>query len=827
MKKIIDKILYCITVCVLLVACSDELAHDEMDSMKGRIVIDFSSGMDFDSRTVDDTDVERYLSHLDIMVFKADDGILDFHQRVENPLQEGENSQGTVTLTKGRDQFERNAEYNIYVVANSNLNVTEFNGIGTLTLDNLKIKIQTDNNLHLTGINHISNVSGQAAATDIPAYFLMDGSITNQILYTGDEHDLTTSLTVKLTRAASKIVVKCKPKGNNVKFLHDLPNEYDDILVKEPMYRVRNLPINTKILAGVPLGNNVELKNTASTFGSYYHWKDDGSVEVTLYVYEHSWNTNDNFTRGTNLVLNIPLIINSNDKYPANYYQIPLAKPIENNSNDFVCSIGRNKYYEIVAEIGSPGSINMEDPVTLESLKFSTLPWTPENIDVSGSDASYLEVTPSLVEMHNVDVDASTLKFTSSSPISVEVVNTQNDYPYYFDKYSRKQKVTFQAVKEEGKISINPVPDAGTSGNITINSSKPGNLTERYFKLRVTNDDGNEAYVNVIQYPVICVSNQLGWYSYRSDFVNSNGQLMTWQSRYNGGYVSVRATNKNGVYDKDQYGTSASNSSYGTTYFFNSKVIDEDAVKQNKTAASYDDFYYDNRGKSDRRIEGANMRMYQIQVMSTSEDYVVGIPRIDANGVTDQHADNQKLVSPAFMIASRLGAVFPNLGGVPNLKSGGDGGWVYNNETKTFSIGKLTRIYNDRDYRYDNDNYEQWQIVTSNNANAYDIADDEVLKFYANHCKNYVEVVGSGTDTIRYENWRLPTASEIVFIINNQGKSKVDNAEAIDYLLNGAYYYSAAGPVYNPNREQSDKDKAIRCVHDLFDSKKMIVKKEE
>jgi hypothetical protein len=85
-----------------------------------------------------------------------------------------------------------------------------------------------------------------------------------------------------------------------------------------------------------------------------------------------------------------------------------------------------------------------------------------------------------------------------------------------------------------------------------------------------------------------------------------------------------------------------------------------------------------------------------------------------------------------------------------------------------------------------------------------------------------------------YDNWRLPTEAELNIIISLQG-GVTDNADAIDYLLNGRYYMSASGPVYNPkNTPGKDNygnyrdpepafddpwnatDVAIRCVRDAF-----------
>lgn len=805
MKTLIHKILFSLSAILLLGGCSDELVYNNMDSLKGRIVIDFSSGLDFESRTVDDTDVERYLSHLDIMIFNAN-GTLNFHQRVENPMQEGDDSKGKVALTKSRDQFEQNQSYNVYVVANSTLADSEFSA-PNLTLDALKNKLQTDVNLHLTGIYH--GVSNQAAETDIPDYFLMDGNISDVLLYTGSETAQTTTLSVTLKRAASKIVVVCKPKKDSgISFDRTLPGKYDDIIVKDPMYRVRNLPTQTKILAGNYTKTEIDnsLKNTASTWGKYYQWKEDGSVEVTLYVYEHSWNTEDNFLHGTNLVLNIPMKIakdgedEQDDEYPSNYYQIPLAQPVQ-VGDEYMCSFERNQYYKIVAEIGAPGAINLEDPVTLEALKFTTMPWTPKSINVSGSNASYLEVTPTLVEMHNVAVDANTVKFSSSSPVTVEVVNTKNDYPYYYDKYGRKVKVSFQSEVEEDKISISSVADAGTSGNITINSSVPKNFTARYFTLKITNEDGKTETVNVIQYPVICVSNQLSYYSYRDDFTNNDNGIMTYVNCYSGGKVNVSVDVNDNGWELD-YGTGSSGG------FFASKVrgdANNDGTYENLRYYYYNGDRWNNSGIATSQTESnANIRMYKIDVKATSNEYVVGKPRI-TDGITDPSWDNQRMVSPSFMIASRLAIITSNGGNLGDLDDGCSsnerGGVKFDKTNSKVVVGKVS-IETDR-------NGNLTSHTWSDSPDAYNVNEDQLLEVYADHCKKYVEVDNDGNE---YNDWRLPTAAEIQFIVDTQGTGT--NSEAIDYLLNGLFYYSACGPVYNINPSSSGK--TIRCVRDVY-----------
>ncbi len=53
------------------------------------------------------------------------------------------------------------------------------------------------------------------------------------------------------------------------------------------------------------------------------------------------------------------------------------------------------------------------------------------------------------------------------------------------------------------------------------------------------------------------------------------------------------------------------------------------------------------------------------------------------------------------------------------------------------------------------------------------------------------------------DDWRLPTEAELKIIMKFQG-GPGEEADAIDYLLNAYYYFSASGPVRN--------EKAIRVA---------------
>jgi hypothetical protein len=161
-------------------------------------------------------------------------------------------------------------------------------------------------------------------------------------------------------------------------------------------------------------------------------------------------------------------------------------------------------------------------------------------------------------------------------------------------------------------------------------------------------------------------------------------------------------------------------------------------------------------------------------MMASSGNYTLARPALDEYGYTAGDKENSKLVSPSFVIASRLGAVLSTYSNLSNMSN------------------------------------------------------DKKLIAFADHCKNYVEVDDVNDDKKAplkvYDNWRLPTEAELKIIMEIQGESG-QNADAIDFLLNGGYYMSASGPVYNhKNNDGTDElpnpmnaeGVAIRCVRDAF-----------
>ena len=248
-------------------------------------------------------------------------------------------------------------------------------------------------------------------------------------------------------------------------------------------------------------------------------------------------------------------------------------------------------------------------------------------------------VNKTKLAMHNVATDASTLEFASSSPVTVTVKDA-----YYLDKFGQKKSVTDRVLGD-----INGVTGGGIAGNITVNSPVPENNAIRYFTLVVTNQDGIAREVEVTQYPLEYITNQQGWYSYREDFGGTNYQ--------NQGNRRVAA---NWSSNSWSYYTSQSDN-----YFFGSKVATQYA---NGTSEIYR-YWYSYRNGSYRLSQEVssgiqslnNARMYHVQITSTSDSYIVAIPKRDP--VTDytlSDADNSQLVSPSFMIASLISGPVPS-----------------------------------------------------------------------------------------------------------------------------------------------------------------------
>ena len=457
-----------------------------------------------------------------------------------------------------------------------------------------------------------------------------------------------------------------------------------------------------------------------------------GEYTVTTYSYATQWNDD---TKAPAIYLQVPLT--ADGKTEMNYYKIPVRDP--KATGEDAKKLNRNTIYTIDAKINNKGGSSEIGYITAGKVVYDVLPWSDGGTTDIDANTSYLMVTPKVVYMKNVNEDMS-VTYKSSSPVKilskkVYYIDNEGNTEVYSEGYKetiiKKEKVWVSGflgfgghyeyrVKEE--IPFYPYPTkmelqnekdgVNLGGKIAINSPIPQNRFSKYIVLTLENAEGKQATVKYKQSPLIETQNFFGDYS----------------SRSKDGWAYRTAAGQN-VYNSYTYDY---NGGYQAKYYENSYI-----------RRFYDDTSFDNL---------KNNRMYIIQVSSTKDSkYNIAHPNIDkSTGYT-----NDEVVSPAFMIASQLGAV---------------------------------------------------RSADFNQSRA------------KTHCETYREVKKENGKQVIYDGWRLPTKTEIQFIVdfqqesykNNKGKTK----QPIKPVLEGANYYTLNNKTVATGVE-SGNEVFVRCVRDL------------
>lgn len=458
-----------------------------------------------------------------------------------------------------------------------------------------------------------------------------------------------------------------------------------------------------------------------------------GEYTVTTYSYATQWNDD---TKAPAIYLQVPLTADGNTEM--NYYKIPVRDP--KATGEDAKKLNRNTIYTIDAKINNKGGSSEIGYITTGKVVYDVLPWSDGGTTDIDANTSYLMVTPKVVYMKNVDKDMS-VTYKSSSPVKI-----LSKKVYYIDnegnteEYSEGYKETIiktervwvsgflglgghyeDRVKEE--IPFYPYPTKmelqnekdgeNLGGKIVINSPIPKNRFSKYIVLTLKNAEGKEATVKYKQSPLIETQNFFGDYSSRS--------VAGWVYRKPDGEL-VR------------YGLTKSDYSGG----YNAKYYENGDIK-----------YFSDKTSSGNK----NNRMYIIQVSSTKDSkYNIAHPNINqATGYT-----KDEVVSPAFMIASQLGAV---------------------------------------------------QSEHFNQTRAKE------------HCITYREVKKENGKQVIYDGWRLPTKTEIQFIVDFQKESyknnKGEKKQPIKPVLEGANYYTLNNIDVATNISGANSGTFVRCVRDL------------
>ena len=372
-----------------------------------------------------------------------------------------------------------------------------------------------------------------------------------------------------------------------------------------------------------------------------------GEYTVTTYSYATLW-TDD--TNAPAIYLQVPLTADGNTEM--NYYKIPVRDP--KATGEDAKKLNRNTIYTIDAKINNKGGSSEIGYITTGKVVYDVLPWSDGGTTDIDANTSYLMVTPKVVYMKNVDTDMS-VTYKSSSPVKilskkVYYIDNEGNTEVYSEGYKEtvKETVTYTTTErvrvwdgpfswhyeyrevektKQEEVPFYPYPTKmllqnekdgdNLGGKIVIKSPIPKNRFSKYIVLTLKNAEGKEATVKYKQSPLIETQNFEGHYS----------------SRSTPGWVSPENPNGTKRDIKNNRGYA-----YYARY----------AKKENEKTQLIE--YYS--GDPSRGID--NNRMYIIQVSSTKNStYNIAHPIAGADGYS---TDN--VVSPAFMIASQLGAIY-------------------------------------------------------------------------------------------------------------------------------------------------------------------------
>lgn len=754
-----------------LASCiADDLTEGACDSTPQEAGLYFSVRADGDmqpavTRTAAvDALNENLVKTVDIFVFK-EDGTLNPEGYVHADLSEND----YVAVYKGtgwKDRFNDNETYTVYALAN-------YKGGDDLSqvkeLDDLKEVRMTD-----TDIVYYKGMTGYTGEKT----FLMDGSATveKSDFPAGNQPY---ELDVPVYRAAVKVEV-------TVNFSDDWAAKFSasDLKAQVANYAIVTTAIkdgyaltdDQRGYTSTPNNDPEPEKNFTPNFVSARG--TNGAVNgstIRFYAYVNRWD--DLATNETMLLIDLPGTLTENNQpqtFEHNFYKIPII------SNTEEPVMERNTFYQVVATVDMLGTEVIDEPLLLEDVHFATAEWKSSTVPVGDGDSpSYLILSEYHKDIRNAD-GFDDLEFYSSSPLrSVTIATSQEiatavqmgyitfDYPgegtsvpgiYFVNKDNERQSVDADDPNDDDSRWDSDTQDDEVTpsfdrdeieGKIYLTSTNPENVTKRYITLKVTNQDELTKYVVVEQYPLEYIQPIEGYYSYRDDYlsegVSPEGVPCHWEMEFQkvgserGDEMPTEAdfgfewkVNTNGRLYNYHFTDGGSYWDEGNNYY---------SAETNGTS-SYD-----------------NPMMYFVTITTTNSDYKIAHPLMEnTNGVdyAVSTSENDALVSPAFMLASQLGAM------------------------GTARIGTWTNA--------------------------------------REHCAHYVETYQVAGKTYHIDDWRLPTSAEIGVIISYQTNEKVKGV-VMDEVLTGRYYYvTRQNGTAEVENNSGGNSTYVRCVRDVKDT---------
>lgn len=356
--------------------------------------------------------------------------------------------------------------YDIYVVANSNADVTAIIEGGN--------NLQTLKNLVFQSPEFVSK-GGETAQNS----FVMDGSISKMVNINSPDLG-----TIDLKRAASKIRLRITEVN--------VPNYEQD---GDMQARLVHFTDKSAFLQEgvVPTSAPADWKNTGSKSVSTTASVGGGlTTAAPFYAYSNNWQSDIN--RETYIELYVPLKeVGAQNTYTYKYYIPVTPQNLTGEDAQYMNRLDRNYIYDIGVIVKILGSIE-EPPVVIEG-NYIIKDWTTQEVLVDIKGAHYFVVSEQNVMMPNI---ASHMLTFNSSIANVTLVPNSLKATYTYVPAGASAPETEDVTSAQmPSITVQPNVAAGT---ITINSPIPTNYIPKDIEFQVKSGSFTET-VTVRQLP--------------------------------------------------------------------------------------------------------------------------------------------------------------------------------------------------------------------------------------------------------------------------------------------------------------------------------------
>ena len=342
---------------------------------------------------------------------------------------------------------------------------------------------------------------------------------------------------------------------------------------------------------------------------------DVKACDILTYIYPFAWN-DDNLGSAPHILVSYGFKKGSTTHNY--YYRIPLVNEAETNA------LLRNHIYKVNAVIGSEGSASITEDFSDLVLNYEVVEWTErenQRLMVRGDRLYYFLLEPTLYNVYGQTTQTQVISYVCHSDAEVKL----SDITWYYYNNSGKQErmltpsangLSAGDLAADGvRIELNPA-----TKQITVTTDVLKNHAVKFIKFRAYASDRADwltqnyyADVTVKHFPIDNIQSISGKWSSRN--------IANWTD-----------------YEKK---TGRVYEDYG----YRAKYSPRDNEKIR---------YLEGYGRIGDELPNGlrNNHMYVIQITATSKNYVLGRPTLDAHFQSKDH-----VVSPAFMIASQLGAV--------------------------------------------------------------------------------------------------------------------------------------------------------------------------